>query len=69
MLELVVEGYKKTVCAYIIPKLSHELILGKPWMEREDVIYFAKEQYMEIREAEVVKDIITGPTDTVFMFY
>ena len=52
-MDLDIDGYKKTVYAYIIPRLSHELILGKPWMEQEDVVYHAKEHSMSIREAIV----------------
>lgn len=37
-----VDGYSKTLYAYIIPQLSHPLIFEKPWMEKEDVVYFAK---------------------------
>lgn len=44
---------KKTIYAYIIPRLSHDLILGKPWMEQEDVVYHAKEHFMYIRESVI----------------
>lgn len=37
-LEINIDGYQKSLYAYIIPHLSHDLILGKPWMEREDVV-------------------------------
>lgn len=50
-LELHTDGYQKILYAYINPYLSYELILGKPWIEMEDVLYHAKEHYMEIREA------------------
>ncbi|KAI0997402.1 hypothetical protein K3495_g10783 [Podosphaera aphanis] len=52
-IELDINGYQRTLYAYIIPGLSHGLILGKPWMEREDVIYHTRERYMEIREAVI----------------
>ncbi|KAI0995137.1 hypothetical protein K3495_g13044 [Podosphaera aphanis] len=52
-MELDINGYQRTLYAYIIPGLSHGLILGKPWMEREDVIYHTRERYMEIREAVI----------------
>lgn len=38
---------------YIIPQLSHDLILDKPWMEREEVVYHAKKYFMTIRETIV----------------
>ncbi|KAI0996930.1 hypothetical protein K3495_g11254 [Podosphaera aphanis] len=50
-MEIDIDGYQKTLYAYIIPRLSQELILGKPWMEREDVLYDARDHFMEIREA------------------
>ncbi|KAI0991451.1 hypothetical protein K3495_g16736, partial [Podosphaera aphanis] len=50
-MEFDIDGYRKTLYAYIIPHLSHEMILGKPWMEREDVVYHAKRHCMDIREA------------------
>ncbi|KAF5197506.1 Pol-like protein, partial [Thalictrum thalictroides] len=52
-MELDIDGYRKILYAYIIPKLAHDLILGKPWMEREDVVYHAKQHSMEIREATI----------------
>lgn len=48
-----IDGYQRTLYAYIIPRLSHGLILDKPWIEREDVIYHARDHCMEIREAVV----------------
>lgn len=52
-MELNRDGYQRTLFAYVISGLSHDLILGKPWMEREDVIYNAKNHFMDIREAIV----------------
>ncbi|KAI1003941.1 hypothetical protein K3495_g4268 [Podosphaera aphanis] len=52
-MEFDIDGYRKTLFAYIIPRLSHEMILGKPWMEREDVVYHAKRHLMDIREATI----------------
>ncbi|KAI1003236.1 hypothetical protein K3495_g4968 [Podosphaera aphanis] len=48
-----IDGYQTMLHAYIIPHLSHKLILGKPWMEREDVVYHAKDHRMDIRKALV----------------
>lgn len=48
-----IDGYQMGLKAYIIPHLSHDLILGKPWMEKEDVIYYARKHCMDIREAIV----------------
>lgn len=52
-MDLDVDGYERMLYAYVIPGLSHDLILGKPWMEREDVIYNAKDHFMDIGEAVV----------------
>ena len=38
---------KERVYGYIIQDLSYQLILGKPWMEQNDVVYLAKKR--EIR--------------------
>lgn len=48
-----IDGYRRTLYTYIIPKPTHELILGKPWMEREDIVYHAKRHSVEIWEAIV----------------
>ena len=48
-----IDGYQRNLYAYIIPRLAHDLILGKPWMEREDVVYYAKYHFMNVREALV----------------
>ncbi|KAI0994388.1 hypothetical protein K3495_g13794, partial [Podosphaera aphanis] len=52
-MEIDIDGYKRTLYAYIIPQLSHGLILGKPWMERENVVYHARNKFMEIHEAMI----------------
>lgn len=52
-LKIDIDGYQKMLKAYIIPTLSHGLILGKPWMENEDVVYHARKRCMDIREAIV----------------
>ncbi|KAI0995580.1 hypothetical protein K3495_g12599 [Podosphaera aphanis] len=45
-----IDGCQTMLHAYIIPHLSHKLILEKPWMERDDV-YHAKDHRMDIRKA------------------
>lgn len=47
-MKLDVDGHSKTLYAYIIPQLSHPLILGKPWMEKEDVVYVAKTHCIQV---------------------
>ncbi|KAI0997617.1 hypothetical protein K3495_g10570 [Podosphaera aphanis] len=42
-----IDGRKERVYGYIIQDLSYQLILGKPWIEQNDVIYHAKRR--EIR--------------------
>lgn len=50
-LEVDLDGYKHRIWAYIIPKLSHPIILGKPWMEREEVTYVAHKHLLSIGRA------------------
>lgn len=52
-MDLDVDRYERMLYAYVIPGLSHELILGRPWMEREDIIYNANDHFMDIGEAVV----------------
>ena len=42
--ELDLEGWKHEIHAYVIPDLAYPVILGKPWMEKNDVIYHAKDR-------------------------
>ncbi|KAI1006229.1 hypothetical protein K3495_g1992 [Podosphaera aphanis] len=45
--DLDIDGRKERVYGYIIQDLTYQLILGKPWMEQNDVVYHAKRR--EIR--------------------
>ncbi|KAL5592940.1 uncharacterized protein BROUX77_002577 [Berkeleyomyces rouxiae] len=46
--ELDIDGRKETVYGYVIPNLAYDMILGKPWMERNDVVYLAKERVIRL---------------------
>ena len=46
-----IDGYRQRVWAYIVPGLNHEIILGKPWMEHEGVVYDAREHTIRIKRA------------------
>lgn len=41
-LELDINGYKQTLCGYVVPNLACPMILGKPWLEHNNVVYLAK---------------------------
>lgn len=43
-LNLDIDGRKESVWSYIVPNLSYSMILGKPWLEKNDVIYLAKKR-------------------------
>lgn len=36
---------------YIVPKSTHQLILGKKWLEDQDAVMHAKEQLLELRKS------------------
>jgi RNase H-like domain found in reverse transcriptase/Reverse transcriptase (RNA-dependent DNA polymerase)/Integrase zinc binding domain/Integrase core domain len=38
------DGRQERIYGYVIKDLSHNIILGKPWMEQNDVIYHGKER-------------------------
>ena len=42
--ELDVGGWSQEDWAYVIPDLSYDIILGKPWLEYNDITYHAKER-------------------------
>lgn len=42
LFELDIDGRCENCWAYVAPNLIYPLILGKPWMELNDVIYMAK---------------------------
>lgn len=52
-LKIDIDGYQTILYACIIHQLSHNLILDKPWMEQENVVYHTKEHLMEINKASV----------------
>lgn len=50
-IDLDLDGYTtKKLWLYIVPKSTHNLILGKKWLENEDAIIHAKEQRLELRK-------------------
>lgn len=50
-LDMDIDGYKRRTWAYIAPRLSYPLILGKPWMEAEGAVYHAREHRLSIERA------------------
>ena len=39
-----IDGRKERVWGYVIKNLAYPIILGKPWMEKNDVVYLAKKR-------------------------
>ena len=39
-----IDGRKERIWGYVIRSLAYPVILGKPWMERNDVIYLARKR-------------------------
>lgn len=47
--ELDLEGWVQHVWAYVIPDLAYPIILGKPWLENNDIVYFAQQRQLQVR--------------------
>ncbi|KAI0996011.1 hypothetical protein K3495_g12171, partial [Podosphaera aphanis] len=47
-LELNICGRQEWIWGYIMPNLAYPLILGKPWMEKNEVVYSAGDQALRI---------------------
>jgi transposase InsO family protein/predicted aspartyl protease len=45
------DGWKSRAVAYVVPNLHRDLILGSPWLRREEVVVNAKEGYLTIGRA------------------
>ncbi|KAL5594252.1 uncharacterized protein BROUX77_006207 [Berkeleyomyces rouxiae] len=45
-----IDGRKERVYGYVIPNLAYDMILGKPWMEKNDVVYSAKERMITFKD-------------------
>ena len=48
--EIDLEGNKSFICGYVIEGLTHELILGEPWMRLNSVIYRARDRTLFVRK-------------------
>ena len=46
--KLTIKYYSHTVYGYVVPKLAYSIILGKPWMESNNVTYMAKKRRLRI---------------------
>lgn len=42
--EIDIDGRKENIYGYVIKDLAYDAILGKPWMEKNDVVYLAKKR-------------------------
>ena len=45
--DLDIDGWTKRTVGYVIPDLMFTVILGKPWLEMNDVVYYAKDRKLE----------------------
>ena len=43
-----IDGRQETIWGYVMPKLAYPIILGKPWMEKNDVVYLARRHCLRI---------------------
>lgn len=43
-----IDGRQEKVWGYVMPNLAYPLILGKPWMEKNNVVYLAKRHCLRI---------------------
>lgn len=43
-----VDGRQEKLWGYVMPNLAYPIILGKPWMEHNDVVYSAKRKCLRI---------------------
>jgi predicted aspartyl protease len=46
-----IDGFRQRIFCYVVPGLRQELILGDPWMKRNDVVVFSKKSYITIGAA------------------
>ncbi|KAI0993381.1 hypothetical protein K3495_g14803, partial [Podosphaera aphanis] len=46
--EMDIDGRKEQVWSYVMPNLAYSIILGKPWMEKNDVHYSARRRCLRI---------------------
>ena len=46
--DLDIDGWTKRTVGYVIPDLMFPVILGKPWLEMNDVVYYAKDRKLEV---------------------
>lgn len=47
-IKLTISGYPQTIYGYVVPRLAYPMILGKPWMEYNNVVYLAKQKCLRI---------------------
>lgn len=47
-----IDGRQERIWGYVIPKLAYPIIFGKPWMEKNDVVYLAKRRCLRIGRRE-----------------
>ncbi|KAI0996318.1 hypothetical protein K3495_g11862 [Podosphaera aphanis] len=53
--ELDIGGHRELMWAYVMTNLAYPIILGKPWMEKNRVIYAANKPSLKIENRELLK--------------
>ncbi|KAI0997917.1 hypothetical protein K3495_g10274 [Podosphaera aphanis] len=51
-LKLDIDGHQEQLWGYVMPNLAFQIILGKPWMEKNEVVYSAGAQSLRIGKTE-----------------
>ncbi|KAI0994874.1 hypothetical protein K3495_g13307 [Podosphaera aphanis] len=60
--ELDIEGHRVLMWAYVMTNLAYPIILGKPWMEKNQVVYAANRPSLKIGHRELLKRSTENPT-------
>ncbi|POS81935.1 hypothetical protein EPUL_005965, partial [Erysiphe pulchra] len=47
-IDIDIDGRREKIWGYVMPNLAYPIILGKPWMEKNDVVYLAKRHCLRI---------------------
>ncbi|KAI0995042.1 hypothetical protein K3495_g13139 [Podosphaera aphanis] len=62
--ELDIGGHRELMWAYVMTNLAYPIILGKPWMEKNRVIYAANKPSLKIGNRELQSKAECGELNT-----
>ncbi|KAI0998037.1 hypothetical protein K3495_g10153 [Podosphaera aphanis] len=54
-IELDIDGRREKPYGYIILDLAYDMILGKPWMEQNDLVYVARKREIRFGSSDVIQ--------------